>query len=165
VGIDRLTGGQSHGALFNFEVVSASTVFRTEILLRNFECWQLGALLLVVQDMQDGLVRLGSGKSRGLGAVSGRVEEVLIHHVGPTSGRGAAEIWGLGRFLGDSSYGTWPDDTLTLTVTPTSSQHGIRAVQSCTSDALHTLIQQAVQEFVQRISTFPVYKSQQRRGA
>jgi CRISPR-associated RAMP protein (TIGR02581 family) len=164
VGIDRLTGGQSHGALFNLAVVSSNTIFRTEVSLRNFECWQLGALLLVVQDIQDGLIRLGSGTSRGLGAVTGSVTEVVIHHIGPTPARDAASMWGLGRFLGDSSYGTQPDDSLTLDPAPPQTQRGIRTVQVCTGDTLHALTQHAVQEFVRRIQAFPAYKSRERSG-
>ncbi len=37
VGIDRLTGGASHGAKFELEVVSTGVVFETNIHLRNFE--------------------------------------------------------------------------------------------------------------------------------
>jgi hypothetical protein len=123
----------------------------------------LGALLLIVQDMQDSLIRLGSGTSRGLGAVIGSVEEILIHHLGPTPRRGVADIWGLGRFLGDGSYDTQPDDMLTLGQLPTHTQRGVRAVQTCTENALQALIQQSIQEFVQRMSVFPAYKSRERR--
>lgn len=163
VGIDRLTGGASPGALFNLEVVSSGTRFRAEVLLRNFECWQLGALLLVVQDMEDELVRLGSGKSRGLGAVQGRVDEVVIHHLGRTAGRAATEIWGLGRFLGnDSAYGTEPDDTLTLGSAPDITTKGIRSIQTFQGENLRGLKEQAVQEFIRRMEVYPVYKSEQR---
>lgn len=164
VGIDRLTGGSSPGALFNLEAVSTGIRFRAEVLLRNFECWQLGALLLVVQDMEDELVRIGSGKSRGLGAVQGTVDEVVIHHLGRTPGRDDTTIWGLGRFLGpDSVYGTWSDDTLTLKAAPKVHKSGIRAVQTFTAESLNGLKQQLVPEFVQRMESYPVYKSQQRR--
>ncbi len=163
VGIDRLTGGAAAGALFNLEVVSTGTVFRTEILLRNFECWQLGAILLVVQDMHDELIRLGSGKSRGLGAIKGNVEQVSIHHLGPTPNRSDTEIWGLGRFLGaDSAYATQPDDILSLPVAPQTKQTGIRAVQTFTPESLAHLQQLAVQDFVQRMAVFPSYKSRYR---
>src|SRR5581483_8570463 len=60
VGIDRLTGGASHGAKFELEVVSTGVVFETDIHLRNFEIWQLGMLFTVIQDMEDELIHLGS---------------------------------------------------------------------------------------------------------
>lgn len=166
VGIDRLTGGAAHGAKFELEVVTAGTVFQTQVLLRNFECWQLGALLLVVQDMEDELVRLGSGKSRGLGAVRGQVEQVDIHHldrVGATVERGAREIWGLGRYLCETEehtqYGTLADDRLTVEIVLTQEKKGIRAVQVYAGESLKALKQQAIQEFVRRMETFPVYQS------
>ncbi len=162
VGIDRLTGGSSHGALFNLEAVSTGTRFRAEVLLRNFECWQLGALLLVVQDMEDELIRLGSGKSRGLGSVKGAVDKITIHHIGRVSGKPTTDIWGLGHFLGnDISYGTQPDDTLTISNAPTAETNGVRTMQTFTGDSLQELKQQSVQEFVRRMETYPVYKSQQ----
>src|SRR5581483_5893195 len=65
VGIDRLTGGASHGAKFELEVVSTGAIFETDIHLRNFEIWQLGMLFVVLQDLEDELIRIGSGRSRG----------------------------------------------------------------------------------------------------
>ena len=164
VGIDRLTGGQSHGALFNMSVVSSGTYFKSEILLRNFECWQLGAILLVAQDLRDELVRLGSGTSRGLGAVTARIDTLAIHHIGPTPGRGAADVWGLGRFLGEQSpYGTQADDTLALVTAPEQTRRGIRTVQRYEGECLDRLVQQSIQDFVQRVEHFPVYKNRQGR--
>src|SRR5207245_11759506 len=66
VGIDRLTGGASHGAKFELEVVSTGVVFETDVHLRNFEIWQLGMLFMVIQVMEDELIHLGSCRSRGL---------------------------------------------------------------------------------------------------
>ena len=160
VGIDRLTGGASPGALFQLEAVSTGTCFRTEVLLRNFECWQLGAILLVVQDMEDDLIRLGSGKSRGLGAVHGHVDEVMIHHLGRTPERNATDIWGLGHFLKDDSpYGTQTDDRLSLTTRPSTTTRGIRTLQTFTNESLHDLKQAAIQEFVRRMETYPTLEA------
>src|SRR5258708_31929072 len=66
VGIDRLTGGASHGAKFELEAVSTGVVFETDIHLRNFEIWQLGVLFIVIQDLEDVLSLIGSRRSRGL---------------------------------------------------------------------------------------------------
>ena len=73
IGIDRLTGGASHGAKFELEVVSSGVAFETEIHLRNYEVWQLGMLFAVLQDMEDELIRIGSGRSRGLGKVKAEI--------------------------------------------------------------------------------------------
>jgi CRISPR-associated RAMP protein (TIGR02581 family) len=176
VGIDRLTGGAYPRAKFELEVVAAGTVFRCRVLLRNFECWQLGAVLLVVQDMSDELVRIGSGKSRGLGAIQASVDSITIHHIGKTATRAPTDIWGLGHFLGsESSYGTWNDDVLHLDSAPEVQQRGIRQVQTFQKEkkteddphpALieHALMEHAVHEFVRRMETFPVYKESQGRA-
>jgi CRISPR-associated RAMP protein (TIGR02581 family) len=159
VGINRVTGGAQHGAKFELEVVSAGTCFQTEILLRNFECWQLGAILLVVQDMQDGLLRVGSGKSRGLGAVEGQVVEAKVHHVGFDNDRPADTIWGLGHFLGDeSSYGTYADDYIQVSQAPAGQRRGVRTVQVFEGTAYQHLAEQSIQEFINRMAAYPVYK-------
>ena len=78
---DRLTGGASHGAKFELEVVSTGVSFETTIHLRNFEIWQLGLLFIVLQDLRDELIHIGSGRSRGLGKVTATVNDQ------PSSGR------------------------------------------------------------------------------
>src|SRR6266699_673218 len=123
IGIDRLTGGASHGAKFELEVVSSGVSFETDIHLRNYEIWQLGMLFAVLNDMEDELIRIGSGRSRGLGKV--RAE---ISSKSPSGGRPGGfvvsamresnerpdQLWGLGRWLDDGSYGTWHDDFMIL---------------------------------------------------
>lgn len=159
VGIDRLTGGAAHGAKFNMEVVSAGTQFAADVVLRNFECWQLGALLMVVQDMRDGLIRIGSGRSRGLGAVTAHVPEIAVNHIGPVSNRSQDEIWGLGKYLApDRSYGTFDDDTLTVTGAPAVERRGVRQVQVFKGEGLSSLMTVALQDFVQRMECYHRYK-------
>ena len=80
VGIDRFTGGASHSAKFELEVVSSNVVFETKIHLRNFEIWQLGMLFVVLQDLEDELIRLGSGRSRGLGSVTAEISPIGQHN-------------------------------------------------------------------------------------
>lgn len=165
VGIDRVTGGAAHGAKFELEVVSAGTRFQTEVLLRNFECWQLGAMLLVVQDLQDGLLRVGSGKSRGLGAVVGSVAEITMHHLGLSSDHPTDHIRGLGHFLRDDlSYGTYPNDWLHVSEAPAGERRGIRYVQTFSGAAYDNLRQQAIDEFIRRMEQFPAYKSRANEG-
>ena len=73
IAIDRLTGGTGGGAKFDLEVVTEGTTFSTDIHLRNFEIWQLGMLFVIIQDMGDELIRIGSGRSRGLGKVKASI--------------------------------------------------------------------------------------------
>ena len=154
VGIDRLTGGAADKAKFELEVVSSGVEFQTDVYLRNFETWQLGMLMLVVQDMEEGLVRVGSGRSRGLGSVTGSVAEVTINHLGAVNGKPVTEVWGLGKFLGDledDSYGTWPDDVITVTQPPTESRRGIRLQATFCGESLAELGERSIQSFVDRL--------------
>lgn len=86
VAIDRKTGGPSSGKLYEFEVVTGGS-FDTEIVLRNYELWQLGLLCLSVQELGDGFVRLGSARSRGLGRVAVDWQEVLLDQTRAGAGR------------------------------------------------------------------------------
>ncbi|MCG3158199.1 MAG: hypothetical protein DKINENOH_04840 [bacterium] len=83
VGIDRFTGGASRGAKFELEVITGGT-FATKLHLQNFELWQLGLIGFVLQDLEEGLVRMGSGKSRGLGKVVAEVGEIVLHYLSPS---------------------------------------------------------------------------------
>jgi CRISPR-associated RAMP protein (TIGR02581 family) len=77
IAIDRLTGGTAAGAKYDFEVLTKGN-FETSIDVRNFELWQLGLLGLVFRDMEDGLIRLGFGKSRGLGKIKVTINDFKI---------------------------------------------------------------------------------------
>lgn len=127
VGIDRFSGGSSDGAKFELEVVRSGTVFETELYLRNFENWQLGALLLLVKDLEDRLIRVGSGRSRGLGEVQGQVEEMWIGYLRPRGDQVPGDqVWGLGKFLDNGSYGTDPGDVIELDGEIPARDRGIR---------------------------------------
>jgi CRISPR-associated RAMP protein (TIGR02581 family) len=80
VAIDRVLGSVAHGP-FDFEVVTRGT-FKTSIHLRNFELWQLGLLALVLRDLEEGLIPIGFGKSRGLGEVKAQVTSLNVRYIG-----------------------------------------------------------------------------------
>ena len=186
VGIDRLTGGASHGAKFDLEVVSTGVVFETDIHLRNFELWQLGMLFIVLQDMEDELIPLGSGRSRGLGKVKTEIVlqdqpvrpgGVVISTIrGVDTSESPEEIWGLGKWLDDGSndrtlkkdtllglsfpghgyYGTWGDDLLTLKPAVEQSPRGIRLQRVFKDDALIALRAGTIEKFIRRVKAWPV---------
>ncbi len=165
VGIDRLTGGASHGAKFELEVVSRGVVFETDIHLRNFEIWQLGMLFVVLQDMEDELIRIGSGRSRGLGRVTATISEKgtagrpggLVVSAIRNSQEPVNQLWGLGRWLNDGSYSTWKDDYLDLDSTHAveGARQGIRTLRSFTGDALKALRDASIDQFVGRMQAWP----------
>jgi CRISPR-associated RAMP protein (TIGR02581 family) len=160
VGIDRLTGGASHGAKFELEVVSTGVSFETDIHVRNFEIWQLGMLFVVLQDMSDQLIRIGSGRSRGLGQVTAQISEQ--GRDGRPGGfvtssireNDEPELWGLGRWLNDGSYGTQIDDIIPLPPSVESSKNGIRSIRVFTGEALNTLRDAAISDFVKRMENW-----------
>jgi CRISPR-associated RAMP protein (TIGR02581 family) len=108
VGIDRFTGGSYQGAKFDLEVIVGGT-FETKLHLRNYELWQLGLMSFVLQDMADGLIRIGSGKSRGLGHVVGEIKRIEVHTLGlraPRPANGQLALQGAGAlFDGATEYG------------------------------------------------------------
>lgn len=164
VGIDRLTGGASHGAKFELEVVSTGVSFETDIHLRNFEVWQLGMLFVVIQDMEDELIRIGSGRSRGLGKVTAQLSDQarngrpagLVTSTLRDSGEPNEQLWGLGRWLNDESYGTWRDDLLELAPPVERNNRGIRSMRVFQGDALDTLREATIEQFLTRIKAWPV---------
>jgi hypothetical protein len=166
VGIDRLTGGASHGAKFELEVVSTGVVFETAIHLRNFEIWQLGMLFIVLQDLEDELIHIGSGRSRGLGKVTATISDKPA--LGQTGGfvtstlrasqEPADQLWGLGRWLNaptSQGYGTWPDDYVTLTSPVERVNHGIRSLRAFSGKSLATLRETAIEQFIARMQAWP----------
>ena len=81
VSIDRKKGGPVPGSLFEFEVVVGGD-FRTSVHLANFELWQLGLLGVVLADIDEGFVRVGSAKSRGLGSMSVSIDSLVVDQIG-----------------------------------------------------------------------------------
>ncbi len=77
VAIDRFTGGTVPGALYDFEVLTRGE-FSTSIEIRNFERWQLGLLGLILQEMEEEKLRIGFGKSKGLGRFKARITRFQI---------------------------------------------------------------------------------------
>ena len=68
IAIDRFTGGTVRGALFDLKVLVGGK-FEANLRLTNYELWQLAALNLLLSDLADEMITIGSGRSRGLGRV------------------------------------------------------------------------------------------------
>lgn len=76
--IDRFTGGGANGKKFSYETLFRP-ILEGSIRFESLEPWQLGLLAMVLKDLQDGDITLGSGAGRGYGrcveaavSVSGR---------------------------------------------------------------------------------------------
>lgn len=68
VGIDRKTGGSARGVLYDLEVITSGR-FVIRATLENYQLWQLGLVLQTFWDLDNGLVQVGSCKSRGMGSM------------------------------------------------------------------------------------------------
>lgn len=117
VGIDRRTGGASSGSLFNLEAITAAR-FSTSIYLRNFELWQLGLLAFVLRDLAEGVIKLGMGKSRGLGRVTASVTSLELRYLGlaplPRDGD-PCQLFGM-RALESEPYGFSDTETTAVSL-------------------------------------------------
>ena len=80
VGIDRFTGGTVRGVLFDLQVLVGGR-FKAHLRLTNFELWQLAALNLLLMDLKDEIIAIGSGRSRGLGRVRADVTAYRLTYV------------------------------------------------------------------------------------
>lgn len=126
VAIDRQTGGPATGKLYEFEVVVGGA-FETEIVLRNYELWQLALVLLAIGEIGEGFVRLGSAKSRGLGRMAVAWQDMIVDQR-PIPGASAGAIAGVGALApawrGD--YGLLAQDALPTQVAPSPGALGER---------------------------------------
>jgi CRISPR/Cas system CSM-associated protein Csm3 (group 7 of RAMP superfamily) len=77
VGIDRQTGAVRGVGPFDYEVLVDVAFFPT-IRLRNPEPWQAAALAAGLDLFQQGVLRLGSSTSRGLGRVRIEPKELVV---------------------------------------------------------------------------------------
>ncbi len=177
IAIDRLTGGTNGGAKFDLEAVTEGTTFTTAIHLRNYEIWQLGMLFVIIQDMEDELIRIGSGRSRGLGKVKASISEkqegsyqggvkLSTARTGKQTEPDDA-LWGLGHLLGNeaATYGTSSNDLLPLSFSVEHKKSGVRYTRTFKGDALKSLKEQCIDVFVERIQTWvgaPVSQRSQR---
>lgn len=64
--IDRLTGGGAAHKLYNIEYLTQGA-FTGQIILENYELWQLGWLGFLLRDLEDGLLRVGHKQTSGAG--------------------------------------------------------------------------------------------------
>ncbi len=80
VGIDRFTGGAVSGVLFDLQVLVGGE-FEANLRLINYELWQLAALNILLLDMKDEMIAIGSGRSRGLGRVRITVPSYSLTYV------------------------------------------------------------------------------------
>ncbi|RMH71671.1 MAG: hypothetical protein D6675_06245 [Gemmatimonadetes bacterium] len=79
VAIDRVLGEAIPASKSAFEVIMAGS-FETVLTLKNFTLGQFGLLAIVLRDLQTGQLRLGAGRSRGLGQIKADVTHFSLRY-------------------------------------------------------------------------------------
>ena len=155
VGIDRFTGGAARGAKFDLEVISEG-VFATALHIRNFELWQLGLIGFVLQDLKDGFIRIGFGKSRGLGKISGEIKRVRLHFLGANAlqpSDGKLPILGVGSLFQESkSYGMVTPDETAIEFTHELESNGVRTTAIFPDDTFPW--QEVAARWIERVKSY-----------
>lgn len=75
VAIDRDTETASDGKLYDFQVVPAGTPFEFKAVIENADDWELGLLIIGLNQFETQQIPLGGGRSRGLGVVQLAISE------------------------------------------------------------------------------------------
>jgi CRISPR/Cas system CSM-associated protein Csm3 (group 7 of RAMP superfamily) len=124
VAIDRVFGSVAVGP-FNYETVIWGK-FKTALQVKNFTLAQLGLLSLALRDLSQQRVRVGFGKSRGMGVVAAQVNALTLRYplceleggqlllLGGRAVGSTARLIGVGRFGADDGYGYPPDDEVDM---------------------------------------------------
>ena len=126
VGIDRFTGGTVRGVLFDLQALVGGR-FEAKIRLSNFELWQLAGLKLLLDDLADELIAVGSGRSRGLGRVRGAVKEFRLTYL--RTAKAADSLAGIGQLAAQREQEAYrlhewaPESPITL---PAGASRGLR---------------------------------------
>jgi CRISPR-associated RAMP protein (TIGR02581 family) len=155
VGIDRFTGGAAYGAKFELEVITEG-VFATTLHLRNFELWQLALVGFLLQDLKDCLIRIGMGKSRGLGKARGEVKSVRLDFLGPKAPQvrdGCLPLRGVGSLFEEAEvYGMTTPDEVSISFESKLTSHGVRTTAVFPGDTFPWA--QIVERWVNRVQSY-----------
>ncbi len=155
-----MTGGAASGAKYDLEMLTKG-VFKTQIELQNFERWQLGLLGLVLRDMSDGLVRIGMGKSRGLGRIHVEFDRFEII----SYGRPMDSLQGLAARCTSQEvrqYGLFPETDHTAAL-PEGKKEGLRWVHDILS-GWEQVLEPALTDFISITTRFPGLKKSMPMG-
>lgn len=108
VGIDRRTGAVSRGLLFDYEVI-VDAGFHGAVRLRNPEPWHLGAVAAACELLDTGVLRIGSGGTRGLGRVRVLPRRIEVRSPDTTE---VDRLWGDAPGDGAARQGIWTRRTV-----------------------------------------------------
>ena len=93
----------------------------------------------MLQDLKDGLIRVGMGKSRGLGKVAGTVQGVRLDYLGlnaPEPENGRLALRGAGSLAERAaSYGMVSPDEVAVDFSGTARRNGMRTTYTFAGDS------------------------------
>ena len=98
VAISRLSHAVAQGP-FEMEV-AVSGSFKGKIIMENYELWQLGLLATAIESLNQGFLKVGFGKNRGLGQVNLKIKNVILEEIAPL--KADTTLRGLGDFVKDT---------------------------------------------------------------
>jgi len=76
VAIDRDTETAADGKLYDYQVVPAETPFYFKAVVENAKDWELGLLMIGLNQFETEQIPLGGGRSRGLGVVRLEIDKM-----------------------------------------------------------------------------------------
>lgn len=158
VGIDRFSGGASRGVKFEMDVLTYGT-FRARMRMENFEDWQLGLLALLCRDLEDEIISIGHGTTRGLGRLRGAISRFDVMYVVPPSQALADDaVHGVGALLSSGEgrpYGYRAADRIKLSTPQELEKRGVRRVQSFADDTVRrAFLDDAVGHWAERMESW-----------
>lgn len=98
--IDRHTGSCINKALFDLEVIDSGQFYGL-IQFYNYQIWQLQLFSYVIQLINDGFLRLGASKTRGLGQIT--LTPLSVNVIQKESESGKTTLNGLGKYYSSPS--------------------------------------------------------------
>lgn len=104
--IDRKTGKTSPGALFEYEILGGGELFG-EFTLTNYELYQPALLFMLFDLSNEGFLRYGHSKSRGLGVLNFKIQSMKILQMGKLKGKtlkGVGVLHQSGQSEDDNSF-------------------------------------------------------------
>jgi CRISPR/Cas system CSM-associated protein Csm3 (group 7 of RAMP superfamily) len=98
--IDRHTGSCINKALFDLEVIDSGQFYGL-IQFYNYQIWQLYLFSHIIQLINDGFLRLGASKTRGLGQIA--FTPLSVNVIQKESESGKTTLNGLGKYYSSPS--------------------------------------------------------------
>lgn len=112
--IDRFLGSGRPGSSSDHEAVVQGR-FETQIMLENFELWQLAMIGIALMDLDEGFAQIGGLKSKGYGLVSITFDRCELFYAKP--GLPADRAYGIGSLVSERTrreFGYMAEDWVLL---------------------------------------------------